>query len=1471
MTIIPRINKLRLFNLKVPSAKFTDIIFNFHGKNTYIYAGNGTGKSATIGFIINTLSPFKSHFPKGDSSKKRYLNQYVQKDRPGAIIIEWLKDVQKDKPQKYLITGQLVIMRNEKLKQIFFIKEYVTKGKITLDNFPFTDNGKYNTFNEIRPLLRLDAFKIIETKETWVEELEKHYIDHGLVKRLLRMNETENSTKEGITFRSKRGFINYIIDDIIPVPSHAEELINSLKNEYTLFNEIPRFEEIIRYLKEVRDLMRNNENLPEDFLILSKKLEDLLNAWNMMSLTCTEIKNSLSTIEDEVTAQLTSHKKQLKEAIQGGEDLSYTLKKTSLQYYKKIYRKYTESLRKIKIKRKEEDALQEFFNLYYYLQESNEIKQRIKDLDEKKRLKLGPLQSKLDQLKKDFEEILIQTYQFTLHDLEGITQKKKNATDKNNDLIERKTYHQAKVNSSIKNRKRLVDEIEDINRKIKVFLIGFEPGLQFEQALTRIKTKILECENSIERNTEQMNLLKQEIESLKVEIRTSSSIKSDLTKELKRNKDTINQIKLKWESLVKIEGFIQEFGSLSKDEPAYHCLSKQRQRKLNDKIETMTQNLLNLKQELDIIIPKLEYYEKNDSFPTSKEVDTVINSLQEEGIVTHRGWEYYDKNRTVIDQEWIKNYSFLFEGIIVQNYPLKKIEGILAELDIFAEFPIYITQSNLFSKDPFSSEVSDKCLFLEKSVIWKYDPNHKDIYYQTLNQRKFELEKDQKTTRSKIMTLKELRENIQQFLQFTDEEKYLSLQENIDKGEKRIEELVKAIRKYSSDKQGKENQLESIQEKIKDLERSLSKWREKDRNSRELKSKSVEIPKYNKEISTLSLKISEYNSIIRELENEKIPDMRTKLEDLDNQILIKRTEIDQLDKEYKAYFTEELLKTPHSKAPQKSVTDTKTRYLSFKITIEQNQTIKEIEQSVTRLMEQRNRKEEMIDRRCGTRNIERSKINRLWDKYCSSPNAIPSLTKSNQKRIDELTRKHQRIEVRKNTASTKINELEKDITEEVKESPKSSRELKYQREELEQSINHNEILKESLKKDLNELEEKIKTVNLLKKNEKRISGSISSDSPFFVGLYEELQKTYIPGDIQPLSFTKDSLEAIEKLITELEHRESLLSTKRHEITTKKSSFNLKRLEFLDAVKRLIKEARENQYLKDYEVVALLSELEITQIPTMEEECENDIVQRQRELEERKRKLKTQVDLLQGELVKCFQKIKEFQYTKINIQSDKSFTGSRPIKIEYAFNLSDVSEMIHSFLNLALTSIHSEKEFPQDWLNYHSLVKSLMSQFLEGKIKEVRFLLPHGDEPIYSDFEQFMLMSGGQTATIAIILYCYIAHYKIKYKRKMYYQDFELAEKFPLSFPYISDNPIGNANLEELVRMQLDVAKSLNIQLLYFSGIKELENIEEFETVIPVLQSANSTVYIPPEEKYVVRKGPTIHHTPIREETFGEQS
>ena len=44
-----------------------------------------------------------------------------------------------------------------------------------------------------------------------------------------------------------------------------------------------------------------------------------------------------------------------------------------------------------------------------------------------------------------------------------------------------------------------------------------------------------------------------------------------------------------------------------------------------------------------------------------------------------------------------------------------------------------------------------------------------------------------------------------------------------------------------------------------------------------------------------------------------------------------------------------------------------------------------------------------------------------------------------------------------------------------------------------------------------------------------MSDNISSNSPFFVNIYEELQDKYLPGDIHSLSFDKSSLESIERL------------------------------------------------------------------------------------------------------------------------------------------------------------------------------------------------------------------------------------------------------------------------------------------------------------------------------------------------------
>ena len=72
-------------------------------------------------------------------------------------------------------------------------------------------------------------------------------------------------------------------------------------------------------------------------------------------------------------------------------------------------------------------------------------------------------------------------------------------------------------------------------------------------------------------------------------------------------------------------------------------------------------------------------------------------------------------------------------------------------------------------------------------------------------------------------------------------------------------------------------------------------------------------------------------------------------------------------------------------------------------------------------------------------------------------------------------------------------------------------------------------------------------------------------------------------------------------------------------------------------------------------------------------------------------------------------------------------------------------------------------------------------------------------------------SGGENLTLIIILFCVLMRARRGSDKDK-------------TFPLILDNPLGSANRADLVKLQVDYARSLGIQLIYSTGIKDENSI-----------------------------------------------
>lgn len=117
---------------------------------------------------------------------------------------------------------------------------------------------------------------------------------------------------------------------------------------------------------------------------------------------------------------------------------------------------------------------------------------------------------------------------------------------------------------------------------------------------------------------------------------------------------------------------------------------------------------------------------------------------------------------------------------------------------------------------------------------------------------------------------------------------------------------------------------------------------------------------------------------------------------------------------------------------------------------------------------------------------------------------------------------------------------------------------------------------------------------------------------------------------------------------------------------------------------------------------------------------------------------------------------------------------------------------------------------------------LQSLFREGDLN-IKLLKANTHRPTYMSISSIE-GSGGQTLTTAFLLYVTIVNAHAHRLGK------------PAGGFLIADNPIGKANEFSLMKVQTEMAKFFSIQLIYFTGLKDLNAESMFENTILVNKS-----------------------------------
>jgi hypothetical protein len=99
---------------------------------------------------------------------------------------------------------------------------------------------------------------------------------------------------------------------------------------------------------------------------------------------------------------------------------------------------------------------------------------------------------------------------------------------------------------------------------------------------------------------------------------------------------------------------------------------------------------------------------------------------------------------------------------------------------------------------------------------------------------------------------------------------------------------------------------------------------------------------------------------------------------------------------------------------------------------------------------------------------------------------------------------------------------------------------------------------------------------------------------------------------------------------------------------------------------------------------------------------------------------------------------------------------------------------------------------------------------------------------YQPVTKLAAFSGGQRVTAAILLYCVIVRVRSDQGDMLTDCGF-----------LVLDNPFGQANHFPLVDLQLNMARVMGVQLIYFTGINDLEALASFPLRLRLRNSARN--------------------------------
>lgn len=1467
---MPTINRIKYINIGHPNAIFDNLeltLFNrnvqgkIRGASTYILADNGVGKTSLISLVFSVIRPFNYEFPRGEGNKKRELIDYIPYDGTSHVLIEWILDTKDE--MNFLLTGMAVERSNKNLKLLFYSSKYtalIKEGDLNFDNFPIlNEHSNYIQINDLRKILKEKKEKLIKNlnytkkKHEWEDILKDYYIEPEIYQIQAKMNQRESSQDTMMSFGNNIEFIEKLVELITPFEDSFEEKeqVRSIQLHFEEIKNLPVYKERVEFYSKLSEELKKGLEIGHENTALRKELNEFISQWNKISYENRMIKQKLNYNNKNLNSKIKSLNKKLKfneKILQKREIENLRVKGgqccLTLRRMKNETKKCNENKKLIS---KEKILLN---NISEY-REIKELENRINDIESMIKKTSAPLRQKFEKMRDHFGIAL--NYQVDRH-MELIMHRQ-DAKTKIEKLYMSIISKISSYETSIINYENRITEIKE-----KIQYID-------DQVNHLIKEGILDDLGDVSTN---LKRIREKIDSIEEEIKNLESVSKDIQLEdqqvLDKKYSTNSRLGTLIVKLTEVKEFISEAEDMwnkititnyfkrnldpdliGTKLPSYIVFANEEFMKVEKAKNDIQLKIVSLNSEENRLDEIFKYAEVSKTIPPNEDVKRVLAFLEKEGINADFGWNYlttnYQSNSELV-KAWAKSAPHLLEGLVIIYPSLKEVFEILKKKQFRTRMPLFLSDAKLFSNYPSISERVNS-LILQDAIKWKYDSLEFSSYISDLKKDLESLIEQRKRVKKELNSIDEFQNKCKEFTILYPEESFSQKRVEFERIKREIESSQQLITNLNNESVKLKEKKTKIDKEIQDLRFLLQEAKDSRLKLTEFKTeweskKNLEIEK--------SGKINEVENLRKMIEGDKLKrnDLRINIDEIGKeieQLSTKKTEFSQelkylpinIENKYHEIKDKEIL----SEIILKNLDTLRHEYSHAKDDFESDSTI---EQNNKELKEKRTKRKRIRD-----------KLDKRLKKRVLSLEDIEEFSKVHEDLIDdEIDDKIIQCESEIDRIQEEIAALEQEINRRIDIKNQIEKELEQRLLDPNNEVNINKLKEfiDLLEMKISKIIEKIEDNHLtIQNNEDQLEKCISLQNGVKTQYEKSLPIKNMLEDLkesnEEINITPQSSEIYDEIsdIPEIEHVVKSMDERVNNLI--KSSTDLrkkiegirKKIEgFVNRIHLLGVLPEESRIQKD-RVVKFVQRFERSYIDNLDEyfnELDANVFNFNKRIQEHNENLDHIVEVYARNIINILKNIYQLKNTKIPVPGDSELNNKQVFDLELNIRLTkeEDKEFIKKQIREYFLRLGRQEKFPERLKIYKHLVKELIKECVKSRIKMIKFLVPRpGDlKPEYRNLEETLKASGGETGTIAILLYCLIAHYRMK---ELYSKTGFRSKKNIPSSTFIMDNPFGKTNRLDLVKVQLALANALNIQIFAFSGHQDVNIIDQFTTVLPL--------------------------------------